>query len=183
MGRAGSRSASGCEALAFAGPTSGCLTIWPETCKSTGLIAARPRTGTEQGAPIGGAQLADKLARCARLAPASINLRLSTNRKLAAEAAENGLPDRSVVQGIASLKGIRQSGDRAGNWEQVRDLRARPQIETTEGKRDRAILAVLLGCALRRSELASGARVRAHPTARRPLGGFATPVAPLEPTM
>jgi len=32
---------------------------------------------------------------------------------------------------------------------------AQPEIETTEGKRDRAILAVLLGCALRRSELAA----------------------------
>ena len=39
--------------------------------------------------------------------------------------------------------------------EQARDLRAQPEIETTEGKRDRAILAVLLGCALRRSELAA----------------------------
>ena len=36
-----------------------------------------------------------------------------------------------------------------------RDLLAQSEIETTEGKRNRAILAVLLGCALRRSELAS----------------------------
>jgi site-specific recombinase XerC len=34
-------------------------------------------------------------------------------------------------------------------------LLAQPEIETTEGKRDRAILAVLLGCALRRSEFAA----------------------------
>ena len=53
---------------------------------------------------------------------------------------------------------VRQSGDRARNWlsrEQARDLLAQPEIETTEGRRDRAILAVLLGCALRRSELAA----------------------------
>jgi integrase len=57
-----------------------------------------------------------------------------------------------------SLKGVRQSGDREGNWlnrEQARDLLAQPEIETTEGKPDRAILAVVLGCALRRSELAA----------------------------
>src|SRR5215831_11499109 len=35
------------------------------------------------------------------------------------------------------------------------DLLAQPDIETMEGKRDRPILAVLLGCALRRSELAA----------------------------
>jgi site-specific recombinase XerD len=94
----------------------------------------------------------------AGLAPASINLRLSAIRKLTAEAAENDLLDRSVAQGIFSLKGVRQSGDRAGNWltrEQTRDLLAQPALDTMEGKRDRAIRAVLSGCALRRSELAS----------------------------
>jgi integrase len=94
----------------------------------------------------------------ASLAPASINLRLSAIRKLATEAAENGLLDRSVAQGIVSLKGVRQSGDKAGNWltrEQARDLLAQPELDTMEGKRYRAILAVLLGCELRRSELAA----------------------------
>jgi hypothetical protein len=51
----------------------------------------------------------------AGLAPPSINLRLSAIRKLAAEAAENDLLDRSVAQGVVSLKGVHQSGNRAGN--------------------------------------------------------------------
>jgi site-specific recombinase XerD len=108
----------------------------------------------------------------ASLSPPSSNLRLSAICKLAAEAADNGLLDRSVAQGIVALKGVRQSGDRAGNWlsrEQARDLLAQPEIETTEGKRDRAIPAVPLGCALRRSELAA-LQVLAHPAAGRPLG-------------
>src|SRR5215471_2395216 len=47
-----------------------------------------------------------------------------------AEAAENDLLDRSVAQGIVSLKRVHQSGDRAGNWlsrEQARDLLAQPE--------------------------------------------------------
>ena len=93
----------------------------------------------------------------AGLAPASINLRLSAIRKLVSEAAENGFLDRNVAQSITSIGGVRQSGVRGGNWltkEQARDLLAAPAVSTLEGKRDRAILAVLLGCALRRSELA-----------------------------
>jgi site-specific recombinase XerD len=92
------------------------------------------------------------------LRAASVNLRLSAIRKLAAEAAENGLLDRNLAQGIASIKGVRQAGAKAGNWltrEQARDLLAEPDTKTLEGKRDRAVLAVLLGCGLRRSELAA----------------------------
>jgi hypothetical protein len=66
-------------------------------------------------------------------ATASVNLTLSAIRKLATEAAENGLLDRSVAQG--SLKGVRQSGNRAGNWltrEQARDLLAQPDIDTED---------------------------------------------------
>jgi hypothetical protein len=54
-------------------------------------------------------------------------------RKFAAEAAENGLLDRSAAQGIVSLKGVRQSGNRAGNWltrEQARHLLPQPDIDT-----------------------------------------------------
>ena len=46
-------------------------------------------------------------------------------------------------------------GQGTGSAGNRRDLLAQPEIETTGGKRDRAILAVLLGCALRRSELAA----------------------------
>jgi hypothetical protein len=71
-----------------------------------------------------------------------------------------------------SLKGVRQSGARAANWltrEQARDLLAQPELDTMEGKRDRAILA--LTSRLRAApERARGAQLQAHPAARRPLG-------------
>ena len=92
------------------------------------------------------------------LAPASVNVQLSAIRKLASEAAENGLLERHLAQGIAALQGVRQAGTRAGNWltrEQARDLLARPDSQTLAGKRDRALLAALLGCGLRRQELAA----------------------------
>jgi hypothetical protein len=53
---------------------------------------------------------------------------------------------------------VLQSGPGQGTGltrEQARDLLAQPELKTIEGKRDRAILAVLLGCALWRSELAA----------------------------
>jgi site-specific recombinase XerD len=46
---------------------------------------------------------------------------------------------------------------RLGNWlsaTEARSLWQSPDIETLKGKRDRAIIAVLLGCGLRRRELA-----------------------------
>jgi hypothetical protein len=65
----------------------------------------------------------------------------------AIEAAENRLLDRNVAHAITSSKGVHQARSRSGNWltrEQARDLLAQPELETIEGKRDRAILAVLL---------------------------------------
>ena len=54
-------------------------------------------------------------------------------------------------------KGVKRLGVRAGNWltlEQARDLLSVPDRCTKKGKRDYAILALLLGCALRRGEVA-----------------------------
>lgn len=95
------------------------------------------------------------------LAPSTINVRLSALRKLAAESAENGYLDRATAQAVMSVKSVRQAGIRAGNWltrEQARALIAQPDAGTLRGKRDRAILALLVCCGLRRTELA-GLRV------------------------
>jgi site-specific recombinase XerD len=91
------------------------------------------------------------------LAASSINVRLSAVRKLAAEATDNGWLAPEVAAAIARVRGARRHGQRAGNWltrEQAERLLALPEPETKKGKRDRALLTLLIGCGLRRQELA-----------------------------
>jgi len=91
-------------------------------------------------------------------APATINQKLSAIRKLALEAADNGLMDAQLANGVARVKGVKSSGVRTGNWltkEQAQRLLDAPDITTLKGLRDRAILAVMLGAGLRRSEVAA----------------------------
>jgi integrase len=90
------------------------------------------------------------------LAPSTINVRLAALRKLAAEAADNGLLDPVLAAGISKVRGARQLGVRAGNWltvEEARLLLAMPDAKTLKGKRNRAMIALLIGCGLRRSEM------------------------------
>ncbi len=91
-------------------------------------------------------------------APATINQKLSAIRKLALEAADNGLMDEQLANGVARIRGVKSGGVRTGNWltlEQAQRLLQAPDITTLKGLRDRAILAVMLGGGLRRSEVAS----------------------------
>ena len=92
------------------------------------------------------------------LAPSTVNLRLCAVRKLAAEAADNTLLDRALANGIKAVKGVSAAGVRSGNWltrDQAQALLNAADTSTLKGLRDRAILAVLLGCGLRRSEAAA----------------------------
>lgn len=88
-------------------------------------------------------------------AASTINVQLCAIRKLAMEACDNGLLDHGLAAGIGRVKGTKRLGVRAGNWlsrEQVSLLLRRPDARTLKGKRDRALLAILIGCGLRRSE-------------------------------
>jgi site-specific recombinase XerD len=92
------------------------------------------------------------------LGSVSINLRLTAVRKLAVEAADNGLLAPELAAGIARVKGVRFKGVRVGNWlsvQQAQKLLNTPDVSTKKGRRDRAMLALLLGCGLRRSEAAA----------------------------
>jgi site-specific recombinase XerD len=89
------------------------------------------------------------------LAPGTINLRLGAVRRLAYEASHCGLLIPDLVAGIRRVKGVKKIGVRLGNWltpEQSLLLWRAPDIEQLKGKRDRALLAVLLACGLRRHE-------------------------------
>jgi site-specific recombinase XerD len=93
-----------------------------------------------------------------RLGSVSINVRITAVRKLAIEAADNGLLAPELAAGLARIKGAKSNGVRVGNWLSLRQAQAllnAPDVSTRKGLRDRAMLAVLLGCGLRRSEVAA----------------------------
>jgi integrase len=88
-------------------------------------------------------------------APSTINQRLAAIKKLAREAAANGLLDAAVAAAIDQVPGVKQSGSRVGNWltrAQAEALINAPDPATLKGQRDRAMLALLVGCGLRRGE-------------------------------
>ena len=92
------------------------------------------------------------------LSPSTINVRLAAVRKLVSEARRNGVLDAEQASEMADVPNVRLQGQRMGNWltrEQAKELLAVPDRSTLKGKRDYCILALLVGCALRRRELAN----------------------------
>jgi site-specific recombinase XerD len=92
------------------------------------------------------------------ISSSSVNLKLSAIRKLATEAADNGYLSQSIAAGIIKVPGITKSGVRTGNWlnkDDAQKLLNTPNINTLKGLRDRAILAVMIGGGLRRSEVSN----------------------------
>jgi site-specific recombinase XerC len=92
------------------------------------------------------------------LSSSSINQRLAAVRRLAYEASDCGLLSPDLAAGIRRVKGAKQLGHRAGNWltlEQCSAVLNGVTGKNLRDKRDRAIIAVLIGCGLRRAELAA----------------------------
>src|ERR1051326_4548197 len=92
------------------------------------------------------------------LAANTINQQLAAVRRLANEAADSGLLSPELAAGISRVKGVKQLGYRSGNWltqDQGSALLASACGDTLRARRDLAILSMLLGCGLRRSELAA----------------------------
>lgn len=95
------------------------------------------------------------LAKSAVLNSLGHNLRLGAVRRLACEASDCGLLRPDLAAGIRRVKGVKKIGVRLGNWltpEQSQRLWNSPDAEELRGKHDRALLAVLLACGLRRHE-------------------------------
>src|ERR1700679_731798 len=91
-----------------------------------------------------------------RYAPSTINLRLAAVRRLAYEASDCGLLSPDLAAGIRRVKGAKRLGVRVGNWlsiDQSKKLLAAPSGEQLRDVRNRAVLAMLIGCGLRRAEI------------------------------
>jgi integrase len=107
--------------------------------------------------PLTRALLMEYRASLEGLSPSSINVRLSAIRKMVGEAHKNGMLSLEEATHLSEIPNIPQRGTRQGNWltrEQTRELLGVPDRSTLKGKRDYLILALLVGCALRRTELA-----------------------------
>lgn len=91
-----------------------------------------------------------------RISHPRLSTRLAAVRRLAYEASDTGLMSPELAAGIRRVKGAKRLGIRTGNWltvDQSRALFREPSPDSLRCKRDRAILAVLIGCGLRRAEL------------------------------
>ena len=90
------------------------------------------------------------------LAANTINQQLAAVRRIAHEAADSGLLSPELAAGISRVKGVKQLGFRSGNWLSADESSAvlkQAYGPSLRAKRDYAMLALLFGCGLRRSEL------------------------------
>lgn len=92
------------------------------------------------------------------LAPKTISVRMGAIKTVIREMQARELIDDREAAQILSVKGVKMSGARTGKWLSeagVRRLLESPPADTLIGKRDRAILAIMLGCGLRRAEVSA----------------------------
>lgn len=119
-----------------------------------GWYCSEPRLGFNRSVVVRYRSFLESLS----LSAATINLHLSAIRRLADEAAEIGWLSAELAIGVRRVKGVKRLGGRIGNWlsrDQAQDLLNAIPPGTLAGKRDAAVIALLLGCGLRRSEVVS----------------------------
>lgn len=89
--------------------------------------------------------------------PSTINGYMSAIRKLIDEAEELELIDEKTALRLRKVRGERMEGQRLGNWLSLEESQAlidAADPDTLKGKRDRAILGLMVWAGLRRSEIA-----------------------------
>lgn len=87
----------------------------------------------------------------------TINGHLSAIRKLAVEAADAGVFSPDIAAAITRAPGMPRQSRKTGRWlvkAEAERLLLTPSPTTAVGIRDRAILGLLIGCGLRRAEVA-----------------------------
>jgi hypothetical protein len=106
-----------------------------------------------------------------RLGAVSINVRITAVRKLAVEAADNGLLAPELASGITRVKGVASKGVRLGNWLSVKQTLSKPAKRLKRSPAAIAVCSPLAASApsMARSGQGRGARARLH----RPAGGAA----------
>ncbi len=90
------------------------------------------------------------------LSVSSVNQRLSAVRLLFRQAADQGALSAEEALRLASVPNVKQGGQRLGKWlteGEAGKLLGVPDPKTRIGLRDRALLALLVACGLRRDEL------------------------------
>jgi site-specific recombinase XerC len=90
------------------------------------------------------------------LSAATINLHLLAIRRLTDESAESGWLSPELAIGIRRVKGVKLLGRKMGNWltrNQAQEVVNAASKTNLSGWRDGAMVGLLLGCGLRRSEV------------------------------
>jgi integrase len=88
--------------------------------------------------------------------PSTVNRKLTSIRRFFEAAADLGYVSLPTLASVKRIKNVHQAGQKTQRWltlEEAQTLLDAPPITSSIGLRDRAILAVLLGTALRVSEL------------------------------
>lgn len=114
--------------------------------------------GFASGRPLTRALLQEWRASMDALAASTVNVKLAAARRLVSEARRNGLIGAEEASNLTDIPNVAQRGNRMGNWltrDQAKELLRVPDRGTLKGKRNYAVLALLVGCVLRRRELSA----------------------------
>ena len=134
-----------------------CLTSLAPASRRVYAARIRDYLAWSRGSPLDREHV-QRYMRALELAAASPQVRnqaLAALKKLASEAAELAWIEHAAAAQIGRIKARRITGIRSGKWltrDQAQRLLTVPDRTTVTGRRDSVVLALLLGCGLRRDE-------------------------------